>query len=37
LTQDYLHNAGVPTAIARYFDRLERRETADRARAAEPC
>jgi CRP-like cAMP-binding protein len=37
LTQDYLHNAGVPTAIARYYDRLERRETADRSRAAEPC
>jgi DNA-binding transcriptional regulator LsrR (DeoR family) len=37
LTQDYLHNAGVPTAIARYYDRLERRETADRDRAAELC
>lgn len=37
LTQQYLHLAGVPSAVARYYDRLERRGAVNRGRAAEPC
>jgi CRP-like cAMP-binding protein len=37
LTQDYLHIAGVPGEIARYLDRLERREAINRRLPDESC
>jgi CRP-like cAMP-binding protein len=37
LTQDYLHLAGAPAESGRYLDRLERREAANRERAAGSC
>jgi hypothetical protein len=37
LTQNYLHLTGVPAETGRYLDRLERRETINRGRAAGTC
>ena len=37
LTQDYLHLSGVSAETGRYLDRLERRETINRGRAAGTC
>jgi CRP-like cAMP-binding protein len=37
LTPDYLHLAGAPAESGRYLDRLERREAANRERAAGSC